>query len=497
MTNPETTPVTSIDPRTGKDVETVTRESTTEEVRQACRAAADAAPALARLGRLWRADLLQACADALEKDREELVRLADRETALGPQRLNGELTRTTYQFQTFAEEIREGAYLEAVVDRPGQTPAGPRPDLRRMLVPLGPVAVFGASNFPFAFSVPGGDTASALAAGCPVVVKAHPAHPATSQRTFEALTGAARAVGAPEGLLGLVHGLESGRALVLAPEIRAAAFTGSTRAGRALWDLACSRPDPIPFYGELGSLDPLVVTPAAAAARGEQIAEGLFGSFTLGAGQFCTKPGLVLLPGDQAGSALVDRLAQAVRTHPAQTLLTEGIKAAYTSAELPGRLVAEGPADEEGWSVPARLLQARLAELTPDGLDECFGPLTLVATYDDEEELLRFIEELPASLTASLFSESDERGLRGRLAERLLTRTGRLVHDGFPTGVAVSAAMQHGGPWPATTNALHTSVGATSLRRFLRPVSWQNAPADLLPDELRDEPEHPVARRES
>jgi NADP-dependent aldehyde dehydrogenase len=268
------TEVASIDARTGDVVMTVGEESTTEETGATCARAADAFPALEDMGRGGRAGLLLALADGLEAERPAVVAVADRETALGEQRLTGELTRTCFQLRLFAELLDEGSYVEATIDHAGPTPMGPRPDLRRMLVPLGPVAVFGASNFPLAFSVPGGDTAAALAAGCPVVAKAHPSHPATSQLCFDLMAAAAARAGAPDGTLGLVHGRSAGVDLVRHPAIRAVGFTGSYRGGRALFDVANSRPDPIPFYGELGSLNPLVVTPAAAAERAAEIAEG-------------------------------------------------------------------------------------------------------------------------------------------------------------------------------------------------------------------------------
>src|SRR3954468_15989746 len=333
--------VVSIDPRTGEIVEVVAQETTTEEVDRLCAAALAAAPALDALGRAGRGGLLRALADALEARRDDVVTVADRETALGTTRLNGELTRTCYQLRLFAEVLEEGSYLEAAIDHAGDTPMGPRPDLRRMLVPIGPVAAFGASNFPLAFSVPGGDTASALAAGCPVVVKAHSSHPATSRLVFDVMEQAAREAGAPEGTLGIVFGQRAGAALVAHPAIRAAGFTGSVGGGRALLQIIEQRPDPIPFFGELSSLNPVVVTPSAAAERGEQIGRELVGSFTLGAGQFCTKPGLGFVPAGADGDSVVDTMARTVGETAAQVLLNAGIARSYQRisgalAELPG-----------------------------------------------------------------------------------------------------------------------------------------------------------------
>ncbi|WP_461003242.1 aldehyde dehydrogenase (NADP(+)) [Streptomonospora sediminis] len=496
------TEIVSTDPRTGSPVETVAAETGTAELDAACRAAAAAAPGLAALGRAGRARMLRGMAAELEADRETVVALADRETALGPGRLNGELTRTCFQLGLFADAIEEGSYLEATIDRPGDTQMGPRPDLRRMLLPLGPVAVFGASNFPLAFSVPGGDTAAALAAGCPVVAKAHPAHPATSERTFAALQRGAAAAGAPAGTIALVHGTAAGAELVAHPAVRAVGFTGSVRGGRALFDIAASRKDPIPFYGELGSVNPLVVTPGAAAARGTEVADGITGSFTLGAGQFCTKPGLVFVPGDAAGRAVTERMAESVRGLAPGVLLSEQVRGGYDTgsrglADSEGvDLLAEGTAaGSEGWGAPVRLLATDAAALTAETAEECFGPSTLLVTYRDRAELEAALERVPGSLTATLIAEDTETELVSALEPVLRERAGRIVYNGYPTGVAVAWGMHHGGPWPASTNVLHTSVGITAIRRFLRPMTWQNAPQQQLPDELRDTPESALPRR--
>jgi len=485
--------IVSIDPRTGRAVEVVAQETTEEEVDRLCAAALAAAPLLEELGRARRTALLAALADALEVRRDDIVALADRETALGAGRLDGELTRTCYQLRLFGEVLREGSYLEAAIDHPGETPMGPRPDLRRMLVPLGPVAVFGASNFPLAFSVPGGDTASALAAGCPVVVKAHGSHPATSQLTFEILEQAARKAGAPEGTLGIVHGLQAGATLVSHPAIRAVGFTGSVSGGQALMRLIEQRPDPVPFFGELSSLNPVVVTPAAAEERGAQIGRELVGSFTLGGGQFCTKPGLVLLPDGPAGDGVLEAMAEAVRELPPVVLLNEGIATAYGHAaaelaQLPGvRTVAQGgPVAEEGFRAAPLLLSTSAGDLPQRVTEECFGPVAVVTRYDGEADLASALEAMPSSLTATVLRGEGETELPLAVSQQLRGRAGRLVYDAYPTGVAVSWAQHHGGPWPST-NSQHTSVGTTAIRRFLRPVTWQGAPRDLLPAELTDD----------
>ncbi len=485
--------VVSIDPRAGEAVEAVAPATTTEEVDRLCGAALAAAAPLEELGRAGRAALLRALADALEARRDDVVAVADRETALGSTRLNGELSRTCYQLRLFAEVVEEGSYLEATIDHAAETPMGPRPDLRRMLVPIGPVAVFGASNFPLAFSVPGGDTASALAAGCPVVVKAHSSHPATSRLCFDVLVQAAREAGAPDGTLGIVFGQQAGAALVAHPAIRAAGFTGSVGGGQALLRIIDQRPDPIPFFGELSSLNPVVVTPQAAAERGEQVGRELVGSFTLGAGQFCTKPGLAFVPAGPEGDRLVDAMAEAVRGVGAQVLLNEGIAASYGRisdglAAAPGveEIARGGGPSGRGFEAVPRLLHTTAGDLPEQVTEECFGPVSVVARYDGEKELFAALDAMPSSLTATVLRGEGETDLPLAVSQELRTRAGRLVYDAYPTGVAVSWAQHHGGPWPST-NSQHTSVGTTAIRRFLRPVTWQGAPQELLPAELTDD----------
>lgn len=484
--------VLSIDARTGEPVGVVATETTLDDVNAACELAARAAPAFEAMQRSGRAELLRALADALDADQATIVELADRETALGSQRLTGELGRTTYQLRLFADVLDEGSYLEATIDHAGQTPMGARPDLRRMLVPIGPVAVFGASNFPLAFSVAGGDTASALAAGCPVVVKAHPSHPATSVRVFETMRAAGEA---PEGFLQLVHGVEAGRALVGHPAIRAVGFTGSLAGGRALFDIAVSRPDPIPFYGELSSVNPLVVTPSAAGERADEIGRALIDSVTLGAGQFCTKPGLAFIPQGAAGDRLRDAAAEQLASKPAGIPLNRGISRAYASGterlRSSARLVAESSSDGPSFALRGALFEISLDDVSSVA-EECFGPTAVLIRYSDEAALLDALRQLPGELTATIHASSDD-PLGAKLDEVLRGLVGRVIWNGYPTGVAVSWAMQHGGPWPATTSG-HTSVGTTAIRRFLRPISWQNAPQSVLPPELRDGPAA-IARR--
>ncbi|WP_298460707.1 aldehyde dehydrogenase (NADP(+)) [uncultured Cellulomonas sp.] len=486
------TVVESIDPRTGQTVEVVAPETTGDDVARVCAAAADAAPALEALGRTGRARMLRLMADALEEDRETLVALTDRETALGAPRLGGELTRTTFQLRFFADVLDDGGYLEVTIDHAGATPMGPRPDLRRMLRPLGPVAVFGASNFPFAFSVSGGDTASALAAGCPVVVKAHESHPASSARQLAALRRGAEAAGAPAATVDAVFGRDAGVALVDDPHVDAVGFTGSVAGGRALHDRASLRPRPIPFYGELGALNALTVTPAAARERAVAIGEGLAASFTLGVGQFCTKPGLAFVPAGPDGDAVVAALAGRVRETAAAVMLNARTREGFASGvdALRGaagvRVLVGPPVDPAAAAVAPVLLEADAGQVTEPMLEECFGPVLVVARYASSDELLAALAAVGPALTATVQTGDDDE-LAAPLLTHLTARAGRVVWNGYPTGVAVSWAMHHGGPYPATTAPLHTSVGAASIRRWLRPVSFQDVPSELLPAELRDE----------
>ena len=452
-------------------------------------AAAKAAPVWRAASADDRARWLRAAADALDAHADELVAIADEETRLGETRLRGEVARTTGQLRLFASVVEEGSYLEITIDDADGAATPPRPELRRMLTGVGPVAVFSASNFPFAFSVAGGDTASALAAGNPVVVKAHSGHPRLSERTAEIVAAALEAAGAPAGSLGLVEGREAGNALVQHPSIQAAGFTGSLGGGRALFDLATGREDPIPFYGELGSVNPVVLTPAAVERRGEALAQGLVASFTLGVGQFCTKPGVVFVPAGSGFDELVARLVPGASGGP---LLTDRITAAFPSglAHLeadPSVSVVAGSAEQaEGTAQPVvlRTDAAAVADRPETLLEECFGPVTLLVEYADDAALQRALDAVPGSLTATLHAEDDD--AVDDVLEVLQRKAGRVLFAGWPTGVAVTWSQQHGGPWPATTS-LHTSVGATAIRRFLRPIVFQDAPQRLLPPVLRDD----------
>jgi NADP-dependent aldehyde dehydrogenase len=432
-------------------------------------------------------------ADALDAAADELVPIAMRESSLPEPRLRGEVARSTGQLRMFADVLEEGSLLEIIIDTAdAQAKPVPRPDLRRVLVPLGPVLVFAASNFPFAFSVCGGDTASALASGCPVIVKAHPGHPELSARTAAVMIEALQSAGAPAGSLGLIQGFDVGVTALKDPRITAAGFTGSVPAGKALHEIAVTRPEPIPFYGELGSLNPAFVTQAAIDARGKDIATGYVGSFTLGAGQFCTKPGLLFLP---TGHGLQQQLTEAVTGVAEAPMLNGRIKDAFSSGldrleKIDGvRVWAAGG---------ATLLQTTVPELLTrrdEILEECFGPVSIVVEYASLAELRSAIEAFEGNLTATLHAENSDAELARALLPLLTARAGRVLWNGWPTGVAVSWAQHHGGPFPSTVGSIHTSVGVTAARRFQRPVAYQDAPDAVLPDVLKDSNPAGISRR--
>jgi NADP-dependent aldehyde dehydrogenase len=487
-----TTPVTAINPRTGQPMNPVAGTTTNEQVRQLCRDAAGAAPALAALTRADRARLLDGIGAAIDAHREQLIDIASQETGFTAAKLGGEATRAAYQFRFFADVVREGGFLEATIDPASDTAMGPRPDLRRWLIPIGPVAVFGASNFPFAFSVLGGDTASALAAGNPVIVKAHGSHPGTSQLSYDLMSEALVEYGAPEGTLGIVYGTSAGAALVADKAVKAVGFTGSLSGGKALLDIISDREEPIPFYGELSSLNPVVITPSAAKEHGIDIGVGLVASFTLGSGQLCTKPGFVLVPDNPDGTTLVQAAASELTTATDHVLLNESIYDSYTtaigeSAQRTDVTTYTAPnAPGAGYRVTPTLLEVGIDDLDAPLLHEVFGPVAVVVRYPADDVLAAattLFDTLPSSLTATLHTtDADDLAPLVALAT---AHAGRILFGGFPTGVAVSWAQHHGGPWPAT-NTLHTSVGATAIRRFLRPLTYQNAPQSALPAELRD-----------
>jgi NADP-dependent aldehyde dehydrogenase len=449
------------------------------------RAAAAAAPVVAASAPRERRGWLYAVADALEAHEGELAALADRETALGMVRLTGEVTRAAAQLRFYGDVAAEGSYLGVSVDEP----TGTAPGMVRVNRPLGPVAVFGAGNFPFAFSVLGNDMASALAAGCPVVVKAHPAHPGLSLRQARIAQEALTAAGAPPGTFALVSGHQVGVDLVRAPEIRAVGFTGSQAGGLALWRIANEREVVIPVFAEMGTVNPVVLTRAGAADMAA-VAAGLVGSFTMGNGQFCTKPGLLLAP---AGFGAADAVADALRTAgPEPVMLTEAIALSVVRGiadmqDAGAEVVARLDPSRAGWVAPAAVLRADIAELTPGSrlLEECFGAVVLVCEYDSDDQLAQALASLQSSLAASVFTGGDDDEQAAGIVARVAQMVGRVVIDEWPTGVAFTWAQQHGGPWPSTSAPTATSVGAAALDRFVRPVTFQSAPDAWLPAEAR------------
>jgi 2,5-dioxopentanoate dehydrogenase len=487
-----------MNPITGEALDPEFISASTEDVERAASAAEQAFSAYSQLPGTKKGMLLREIAKGLEVIRDTLVERANLETALPVPRLQGEVARTANQLRLFAEVVEEGSWIMARIDRalPSRTPS-PRPDLRSMLRPLGPVAIFGASNFPLAFSVAGGDTASALAAGNPVIVKAHPAHPGTSELVGQVIASCVRAAGLPTGIFSLLFdkGTSVGTALVKHPRIKAVGFTGSLAAGRALMDIAAARPNPIPCFAEMSSTNPVILLPNALRERREQIAKELYGSITLGAGQFCTKPGVIFLPHSEA-DGMIDQLQQFVQQSAPFTMLTQGIAAQFyrTVAERKksANVQCHPKSDETDAGNPftshATLLTTDAASLEaqPTLSEEIFGPSALLVSCSNREELLRAAEALQGHLTATIHGTEEDFDQNRDLVAILERKVGRLIFNGYPTGVEVSHAMVHGGPYPATSDGRSTSVGSQAIFRFARPVCYQNFPDSALPDELRD-----------
>ncbi|WP_298958567.1 aldehyde dehydrogenase (NADP(+)) [uncultured Roseibium sp.] len=464
---------------------------TVAQVDAACRAAEEAFWTFGYSSREDRAKFLNAIADEIEVRAEAITEIGTSETGLPEARLNGERGRTTGQLRLFAAHILKGDYLDQHHDEalPDRQPL-PRPDLKLVQRPIGPVAVFGASNFPLAFSTAGGDTASAFAAGCPVVVRGHPAHPGTGEIVAEAISAAVKSCGLHPGVFSFIQGdgYEVGQALVQHPLISAVGFTGSLRGGRALFDLCAQRPVPIPFFGELGSVNPMFLLPAALSGKGEAIAKGWAGSLTMGAGQFCTNPGLVILVDGPDADSFVEVAAAALNEVGKQTMLTDGIAAAFRSGS---QLVAgtTGVRELMGTSCDAREASPYLFETTGEAWleneqlgEEVFGPLGIVVRVKDDAQMVEIAKSLDGQLTCTLHLEEGDTALARTLMPVLERKAGRVLANGFPTGVEVADAMVHGGPYPASTNFGATSVGTLAIRRFLRPVCYQNLPGTLLPE---------------
>ncbi len=464
-----------------------------EDIEQAVQMAEAAFASYSQLTRPLRAAFLRRIADEIESRGAEITDIGSRETGLPTARLEGERGRTTGQLRLFADHIEAGDYLDRRHDKalPDRAPL-PRPDLHMMQLPIGPVAVFGASNFPLAFSVAGGDTASALAAGCPVVVKGHSAHPGTSEIVAQAIDAAIRACGLHPGVFSLVQGgaRVASQHLVQHPLICAVGFTGSLWGGRALFDLCAARPNPIPFFGELGSINPMFLLPAAMAARGAELAEGWAASLTMGAGQFCTNPGVAFMLAGPEADSFVDNAQQALAKVEAQPMLTPGIAEAYGEGcdQMAGSDAVQQvltTASDSRAATPHLYLTSGAAWLANPALaEEVFGPLGLVVLAKDQAEMQTIARGLTGQLTCTLHMDRADSDLARRLLSILERKAGRLLANGFPTGVEVADSMVHGGPYPASTNFGHTSVGTLSIRRWLRPVCYQNMPKDLLPDDL-------------
>ena len=490
---------TGFDPSTGTALDPPFHYASLEDMNLAANLAEEAFAVYGKLPGREKAHFLRHIAAGLDSAAAEVIARAHRETALPEARLKGELARTVNQLRLFAQLVEDGSWVNARIDpaQPDRKPL-PRSDIRSMLRPLGPIAVFGSSNFPLAFSVAGGDTASALAGGNPVIVKAHSAHPGTSELVGQVISHSVSECGLPPGVFALLFGAGSklGGALVEHPHIKGVGFTGSLSAGKSLMDRAAARPEPIPCFMEMSSVNPVIVLPEALRTRAAQIAGGLFASFTLGVGQFCTKPGLVFLPRNGHADEFVAELKKLVEPAAISPMLTEGISHSYRSgmAQRRGLSAVETVAEAVAaancgttYAVPA-VLQADSGDLerNPELLTEVFGPATLVVRYEDRQELLAILSSLEGQLTATLHGSGADLADSADLIAALERKAGRLIVNGFPTGVEVCHAMVHGGPYPATSDSRATSVGALAIYRFVRPVCFQDFPDSVLPDELKD-----------
>lgn len=489
-------PIHAINPATNETLKPAYSGGTAQDVDRACELAWIAFHGYRETGIEQRANFLDMIAEEIERLGEALVERAVAESGLPQARIQGERGRTCNQLRLFANTLRSGEWLDVRVDQaqPDRSPM-PRADLRQRHIPLGPVAVFGASNFPLAFSVAGGDTASALAAGCPVVVKAHSAHPGTSELVGRAIQAAVKKCSLPEGVFSLIYGSgrEVGQALVANHYIKAAGFTGSQSGGLALLKTAQSRPEPIPFYAEMSSINPVFPLPAALAARGASMGEAFAGSLVMGAGQFCTNPGLVVAVKSDDLTTFINAAGEAVAKSGAQTMLTPGIHQAYTSslqALLDSDKVREVARGQEGKAdnqcQAALFVTSAEHFLAEEDLqNEVFGALSLVVECQNQYEVQHVAEALEGQLTATLLMEQDDLEAARRLVPTLERKAGRIVVNGWPTGVEVCDAMVHGGPYPATSDSRTTSVGTAAIHRFLRPVCYQDFPDELLPEVLQ------------
>ena len=484
-------------PATRADLEPAFGQASGDDVERACALAQQAFDPYRALPLERRAQFLEAIAEQILAVGPQLIERAMQESGLPQARLEGERMRTVNQLRLFAKVVRDGYFIDATVDSALPDRAPPRPDLRLRKIGLGPVAVFGASNFPLAFSVAGGDTASALAAGCPVVVKAHGAHPGTSELVGRAVQRAAIECDMPDGVFSMLFGdgRTVGQQLVGHPAIKAVGFTGSRQGGTALMRTAAARVEPIPVYAEMSSVNPMFLLPSALQAGGATLAQGFVDSLTLGVGQFCTNPGLVFALAGPDLDAFIAAASEALAAKGAGTMLTAGIHEAYNSGiakfgAVDGlQLVAQGGEQGQGCAARAALYvcDADAYLGNPALEDEVFGPAAVLVRFADQEGLLRAAEALHGQLTATVHAREEDHALAASLLPVLERKAGRVLFNGFPTGVEVSHAMVHGGPFPATSDSRTTSVGASAIDRFLRPVCYQNIPASLLPQELSDD----------
>lgn len=487
-----------VNPVTSEKLNPAFHEASGQEINKAIQAAEEALPTFRSKTPVERADFLENIAEEILALSDDLIKRCTAETALPETRLINERGRTVNQLKLFAAVVREGSWVDARIDTalPEREPV-PKPDIRQMLIPLGPVGVFGASNFPLAFSAAGGDTASALAAGCPVIVKAHPAHPGTSELMGRAIKQAAEKSGMPAGVFSMVQGESAavGMAIVNHPLIKAIGFTGSFKGGKAIFDAAVSRKEPIPVYAEMGSVNPIFILPGALIERGEAIARGLAASVTLGVGQFCTNPGMVIAIESPALDKFLQKTDEFLSAVQPGTMVScqvrdnyeRGIDRLKKFADL--HVLACGQKGSGDCAVPTYLLQTNGKNLlkNPQLAEEVFGPSTLTVTVKNRQELLQIAAASAGHLTATIHGTEDETEEYRDLVALLESKVGRLIMNGFPTGVEVCAAMHHGGPFPATTDIRTTSVGTAAIKRFARPICYQDFPKTLLPPELQDD----------
>jgi len=485
----------AINPKDDTQLEPAFYEATKDEVNRAVEKAEKAFRTYRHKSGKEKAEFLETIADEIEQLGDDLIQRCNKETALPEGRLTGERSRTVNQLRLFGEVVREGSWVDARIDT-----ADSKPDIKSMKMALGPVGVFGASNFPFAFSVAGGDTASALAAGCTVVVKAHPAHPGTCELIAKAIHTAIKKTGMPDGTFSMIHGAshKAGLALVKHPLLKAVGFTGSFKGGKALFDAANKRPEPIPVYAEMGSTNPVFLLPGALKENKEELAEGFVNSVNLGVGQFCTNPGLLSYPQGDDAEEFRNILADKFTGSSPDTMLTPGICSAYQDGvkqmlQHEGvSLVAQSDDTADGNGSPNNAVphffevDIRHFLANPSLEEEVFGPSSLAIVASNKKDFVKIAKNLQGHLTATIYGTEEDLQEHEELIAILQRKVGRLIFNGFPTGVEVNHAMIHGGPFPATTDSRSTSVGTTAINRFARPVCFQNFPESQLPDELKD-----------